>query len=330
MHRPAFFALAAMLVATTGGPPALALDQLAVTEPNHVVGYLPLYLTQRRGFFAEEGIEVKWTTIETGSGPTNALLTGQVFAMLGGPEHLAYAKIKGGAELKAIGGVLVRSSVYLMAAKGQESATRPIANAAWGSFLKGKRIATGAYGSTPNSVTRFLLSRFGLDAKQDVQLIEIPSAAIVAAVKSNQVLFGVVNEPLVTQGIRNGIWGEPIYNIPTELGPYAWATINVRADTIEKQPQLVERFMRALAKGLKATYSDPKETLAIAKQEFPTMAGEDLTAAIERSMADQLWSKDGFVEPAAWTMAHDVVRAAGLLKQDVPYADVMDMRYVKR
>ena len=330
MHRSAIFALSALSVFAASGSRALALDELTITEPNHVVGYLPLYVTQKLGFFAEEGIEVKWTTIENGSGPTNALLTGQVFAMLGGPEHLAYAKIKGGEPLKAVGGILTRSSVYLLAARGQEPAKRPASSAEWASYLKGKRIGTGAYGSTPNSVTRFMLSRFGLDPKADVQLIETPSAAIVAAAKAGQVQFGVVNEPLVTRGIRSGIWGEPIYNMPVELGPYAWATVNIRADTIAKQPQLVERFMRALVKGLKATYSDTKQTVTIAKEEFPTTPVEDLTAAVERSLTDHLWSEDGFVEPQAWRTAETVVRAAGLLKQDVPYSDIMDMRYVKR
>lgn len=330
MPRFGLVALGAVLIVTASSPPAAAIDQISITEPNHVVGYLPLYVTQRRGFFAAEGIEVKWTTIETGSGPTNALLTGQVFGMLGGPEHLAYAKIRGGAPLKAIGGVLTRASVYVMAAKGQEPAKRPSNNAEWASYLKGKKIGTSAYGATPNSVTRYILSKFGLDAKADVTLAELPSAAIMAAAKSGQVHLGVLNEPLVTQGMRSGVWDAPVYNVPKELGPYAWATINVRADTIEKQPQLVERFMRALTRGLKATYSDPKETLAVARQEFPTMAVEDLTAAIERSLADQLWSQDGYVEPAAWTTAHAVVRTVGLLKEDVAYGDVMDMRYVKR
>ena len=52
-----------------------------------------------------------------------------------------------------------------MAAKGQEPAKPPASNAEWASYLKGKQIGTGAYGSTPNSVTRFLLSRFNLDAQ---------------------------------------------------------------------------------------------------------------------------------------------------------------------
>lgn len=104
----------------------------------------------------------------------------------------------------------------------------------------------------------------------------------------------------------------------------------MRADTIAHQPELLERFVRALAKGLNATYSDPAASVGVAKQEFPTMALEDLTAAVKRCLADQLWSKDGFIEPAAWTMAQNVVRSAGLLKQEVPYEEVIDMRFVKR
>jgi len=38
--------------------------------------------------------------------------------------------------------------------------------------------------------------------------------------------------------------------LPVALVPYAWATINVRADTIAHQPDLLQRFVRALAKGL--------------------------------------------------------------------------------
>lgn len=327
--RIAGIAIMIAIVAILGrGGPALALDQVVVTEPNHVVGYLPLYLAQRRGFFGEEGLDVKLATIENGSAPTNAILTGQAFAMLGGPEHGAYAKIKG-AELRAVAGVLNRSSVYVMAVKGQEPAKRPQTAAEWASYFKGKRIGTGAYGSTPNSVTRYLLTRLGLNPQTDVQLLEIPSAAIVAAIKAGQVQLGVVNEPLISQGIHSGIWGEPVYNVPAELGPYAWATVNVRADTIEKQPQLLGRLVRALVKGLKATYSDPAATIAIARQEFPTVPAEVLAAAMQRCLTDRIWSTDGSVDQAAWTTAENVVRSAGLLKQDVPYAGLFDMRFVK-
>jgi NitT/TauT family transport system substrate-binding protein len=81
--------------------PALAQDKktLIVAEPVHSTGYLPLYVAIAKGYFAEAGLEVKVMTVESGSGHTNAVLTGQAFAFIGGPEHNAFAKLKG-AELQ--------------------------------------------------------------------------------------------------------------------------------------------------------------------------------------------------------------------------------------
>jgi NitT/TauT family transport system substrate-binding protein len=304
--------------------PARAAETLLVTEPSHGIGYLPLYVAKYRGYFAAEGLDVETVVIENGSGPTNALLTGQAFAMIGGPEHDAFAKLKG-AELRAIVNVVARGNNYMVAAKGQE---RPEA-VDWADYLKGKTIATGAYSGTPNSITRYLLAQAKLDPQRDVQMVETTIAGVLVAVKVGQAQVAVLNEPGVTQGERAGIWGEPILNIPRSLGPYAYSVINVRADTIEKNPALVQRFVRAMIKGLAATYADPKDAAQVAKQEFPTMPLDDLTATLDRSFADEIWSRDGFIEPAAWTTAQAVVTSAGLLKAPVPYDQIIDMQFVK-
>ena len=60
---------------------------------------------------------MKIVTIESGAGHTNAVLTGQAFAFIGGPEHNAFAKAKG-AELRAVVNVVDRGNVYFVAAKG--------------------------------------------------------------------------------------------------------------------------------------------------------------------------------------------------------------------
>jgi len=61
--------------------------------------YLPPYIGMAQNQF--EDVTVKIVTIETGAGHTNAVLSGQAFAFIGGPEHWAYAKLKG-AELRAV------------------------------------------------------------------------------------------------------------------------------------------------------------------------------------------------------------------------------------
>src|SRR6478672_6608170 len=80
---------------------------------------------------------------------------------IAGPEHNAFAKAKG-AELRAVVHCVDRGNVYLCAAKGQDPKDQD-----WSAYMKGKTIAVGPYGGTPNSIMRYLLGKWKLDAKRD-------------------------------------------------------------------------------------------------------------------------------------------------------------------
>ncbi len=300
-----------------------AAKELLVAEPVHSTGYLPMYIAMAKGYFAESDIEVKIVTIETGGGHTNAVLSGQAFAFIGGPEHNAFAKAKG-AELRAVVHCVDRGNVYLCAAKGHDPKDRD-----WPTYFKGKTIAVGPYGGTPNSIMRYLLGTWKLDAKNDVTLIEVPNSAVPAAVKAGRAVIGNSTEPMITQGIRQNLWSEPFFNVPKELGPYAYSTINVRLDFIQKEPETVRGFVKGMVKGLKFLYANPNESAEVAKKQFPTMALEDLKATLDRSFADQMWSKDGMISKEAWTTASSVVRGANILKTDVKYEEIIDMSFVE-
>jgi NitT/TauT family transport system substrate-binding protein len=316
-------ALAALLMATLA-PSAHAQKSLVVTEPTHGVGYLPLYIAIRNGYFAKEGLDVKVMTVDGGSTHTNAVLSGQAFAFLGGPEHNAYAKIKGG-ELRAIVNVVDRGNVYYSARKG----SGPPPGQDWASYFKGKSFAVGLYGGTPNSITRYLLKKWSLDAKADVTLYEMTTSAVIAGVKSGRAEIGVTSEPYLTQGVRENIWSEPFINIPKELGPYAYSTINIRLDSIKKEPEVVKGFVRGMMKGLKFLYADQNAAADIAKKQFPTMPLDDLKATLDRSFADEMWSKDGLISRQAWDTGKAVVMDAGILKTDVKYDEIIDMSFVE-
>jgi len=134
--------------------------EVLVTEPVHSTGYLPLYIAMAKNFF--ETITVKIVTIETGSGHINAVLSGQAFAFIGGPEHNAYAKVKG-AELRSVVNCVDRGNVYICAAKGQGPKGTD-----YSYYLRGKTIGVGPLGGTPNSITRYLLGKWKLDPVLDV------------------------------------------------------------------------------------------------------------------------------------------------------------------
>src|SRR5215470_18233771 len=218
MNRREFLQSTAIIGTAVAAPAVMAraqVKELLVAEPVHSTGYLPMYIAMANNYFAESNVTVKILTIETGAGHTNAVLSGQAFAFIGGPEHNAFAKAKG-AELRAVVHCVDRGNVYYCAAKGQE-----LANSDWSGYFKGKSIALSQFGGTPNSITRYLLKKWNLDAKSDVTLVEVANSAVLSVVKSKQAQIGVSTEPFVTQGVRQSIWSEPFYNVPKELGPYA-------------------------------------------------------------------------------------------------------------
>ena len=158
---------------------------------------------------------------------------------------------------------------------------------------------------------------------------KLPNSAIPAAVKAASAPIGVLTEPLITQGIKLGFWSEPFFNVPKELGPYAYSTINIRLDSIKKEPEVVKGFVRGMMKGLKFLYANQSGAAEIAKKQFPTMPLDDLKATLDRSFDDEMWSKDGMISRQPGTTGRRWCWSAGILKTDVKYDEIIDMSFVE-
>src|SRR5262249_11558411 len=152
------------------------------------------------------------------------------------------------------------------------------------------------------------------DPAKDVTLIETSQPAILAAIAAGQADIGVLSEPELTQGIRKGLWEDAFFKVSEELGPYAYTDLNIRLDSIQKEPATVAQFGRAVLRGLQFASANHDEAIAIAKEWFPTLAEDDLSATINRTLADHLWSRDGLISAQAWQTAKAVVTAVGMLK----------------
>jgi NitT/TauT family transport system substrate-binding protein len=135
---------------------AIAQDRkkLLVAEPGHGMATLPFYIAMANGFFADEELDVKILTTDGGGAHTNAVLSGQAFAFIGGPEHNAFAKIKG-AELRAVVNLNDRATAYFVAKKGQG----PAPGQSMPDFMRGKSIAVTLFGGTRVSPTRLVRAR---------------------------------------------------------------------------------------------------------------------------------------------------------------------------
>ena len=298
---------------------------LIVTEPGHSADSLPFYVGIRKGFYKEAGLDVQLVTSEGGGKAMAAVQSGNADAYIGGPEHIAFANVKGGKPVRAVIGLSNRANSFLVARTGV--AIDPAKSFA--ENIKGKKIAVGTRGGTGYSILLYLLKRDGLDPRSDVVLLEIATnAGTVAAVKNGEADLAMVSEPAIAQGVKSGIWQEPFASMPKELGPFAWTTINLPKTLIESDPALVKAIVAASKKSLDLVFNDEAEMRAIAAEEFPTLPKDDLDAILTRARANDMWQKDGAMPEEAWAKTLSIITISGMIAQDVAYADVFDPSFL--
>ena len=134
--------------------PSIARE-LLLAEPVHHVGFLPIYVAQHKGYFKDEGIDLMTSVLPAG-GFVTAVLSGEAFAYIASVDHNAFARANG-KSLMAVSNLVARANIYMMARTDIPPMTGDLP-----SYLKGKRIAVAAYGSTPNNVLRYFLKKWNL------------------------------------------------------------------------------------------------------------------------------------------------------------------------
>ncbi|KAB1658868.1 ABC transporter substrate-binding protein [Pseudoclavibacter sp. CFCC 11306] len=305
-------ALSLTLTACSGGgdtTDASGSGRVTIAEPIHSIGYLPLYAAISTGAFSDAGIDVTVTTL-TGGAHVNAVLNNSAWGFIGGPESGAIANSKG-ADLVAIGGVVNRANIYWAASPSSGVHESDLAQS-----LRGKRIAVGRHGGSPEVLTFFELRKLGLDPDKDVQIVNNDvSGSELSLVSANQADVAVTTEPVLGQGIEQGIWGQPVLNVPQSLGEYPYSAIVTSRANADKSPEFTRKFLAALGKGIDLVRNDPEQAKAIAVKEFPSLTPEVIQNTLDRAYSDDLWTGLA-ISTEAEALNLDVARQSGLLVDD--------------
>ncbi|MBQ3486108.1 MAG: ABC transporter substrate-binding protein [Clostridia bacterium] len=319
--------LALMLLCAPAALAEEALRPITVSEPVHLIGYLPLYVAIHEGFFAEEGLDV--TVVQaTGGAHVTAVVSGDAFAAIGGVDSYNFANQGNADPIRAIVNCVNRANVYLFARKGLAPASDSDADMA--EFLRGKVIVAGRYGGSPNVLTRYLVKSVGLDPDTDVVLSENADASTVTAMlQYGQGDIGNGGEPQISEGVTAGIFEEPFVKFP-DLGDYAYSVIGVKQSTIDNDPETCEAFVRAMLRALAVVQTDRAVAERVLEKEFPTLTAEGRKAALDRAYEDHLWSEDGFISQQAVDTCMEATIVSGLFDGEYDYDKMVDMQFVEK
>ena len=301
----------------TETPPA-KVDVIAVSEVYHNLLYLPLYVAKDQGFLEENNIELS-TITAAGSGPAAlaSVLSGESTFSFHGPEHVSFAKAKGG-EAKSISILSGSAPVWAVAHEGTTIETPQ-------DFV-GKTIVTGIAPTSSNSLLRKLFADNGIDLDKDVTITEVQNGSELGTLLAGKADIAVVYEPQLDQGLVQGL--QIVYDFTKDYPDFAFATLNTSDKVIKEQPDLVRRMVKSLEAALDYIHADPDGTKEIAKKEFPNLEAEVVENAVQRMIDSNVYPQDGTLTESAFQTAIDMQRFIGNLDKDVSYADMVDASFM--
>lgn len=248
----AFMAALALLV-FVGSPAANAQALAKVNVAYSVIGGDPtmIWVAQEKGYFKKYGMETQLKYIAGSTQLTPALISGDVsFAQSGGAAVIS-ADLSG-ADLVIIGST---APVFVMSLF-----SLPDINSV--ADLKGKRIAVTSLGTTTDFARRVALQSAGLNPDRDVTVLQskgVPET--LAALISGNVAAGVVTPPQTLIARQQGL--KELVNLSTAGVPYEQGPLVTTHSQIQKNPALVEDFMKAMVEAIAFAKQNRQETKMI-------------------------------------------------------------------
>ncbi len=231
-----------------------------------------------RDFYKEAGINLDIRS-GNGSGSAHRLVAN-------GDSDFSYGSCGSMVNLASQGAALV--SVAVIDAMGSEAIlVRPDAGIAKISDLKGKKLLTTANAGV-NTFFPIVLATAGL-APSDITLTNVPDGALVSSYLQGAgdtvgMLGGIDDKPAEIK--KNG-GAEPV------IFPYSDYGVNqvgycivARKDMVEKNPDLVKRFVQATIKSYKAAEADPDAAIAAVGDIVGGTMNEDEGKAQARAVLD--------------------------------------------
>jgi NitT/TauT family transport system substrate-binding protein len=234
------------LLPAAGAPSQLVTVRVAF-RPLQTWG--PLFIAEKEGFFARQGIKIEWIPQRGGGEAMVPLLAGQ---MQVGPEAASAAFFNAAARGEMVrivadkGYVAPGSHVWSSLVVRKDLSGTAIKTAA---DLKGRRIALNALGSTAHYTLTRILAKGGLKI-EDVDLHRLPTESAVVALRSRAVDAVMVPEPWISHAQEQGfgvLFAPSGDYIPNEQVGFLF----FGPDFLQRDRALGQRFMVAYVEGLR-------------------------------------------------------------------------------
>jgi len=259
--------------------------------------YLPLTITERLGYFKDEGLNVRISDFAGGTRSLEAVVGGSADVVAGAYEHtINMQSRKLSFQAFVLSGAAPQISIGI--------ATKLAATYRSPKDLKGLKVGISAPGSSTNMVINYFIARGGLKPT-DVAIIGIGTggATVIAAIDQGRVDVVSQTDPAMTMLEKEGkikLIAETRTPEGTQKlfgGPMPAASFYAPIEFIRKNPNTVQALTNATVRALLwMQEASPQQILATVPEEY--LLGNKAMYLFAYNNVKTAYSKDGYFSEA--------------------------------
>ena len=294
--------------------------KVRLNEVVRSVFYAPMYVAINEGLFKEEGIEIDLTTGQGADKTMQQVLSGSADIGFAGPEQVVYIYNQKRDDLPILFAQLTQRDGSFLVSRKEEPDFK------WES-LKGKTIIGGRPGGVPQMALEYVLKDHGVDPAKDVELItNLAFTATAGAFKSGTGDYVALFEPTASM-LEQENAGKIVASIGESAGAIAYTCFFATKSYIDKNPETVEKFTRAIYKGQLwvASHSDEEIAQSI-KSFFPGTDEKLIVAVIKNYKKINALSSTPLLKEAELTKLMDVIQSydSKLITERPPFDKIVN------
>ncbi|RLV09771.1 nitrate ABC transporter substrate-binding protein [Streptomyces griseocarneus] len=269
--------------------------------------YLPAVLTQRLGYFAEQGLNVQLLSEPAGVQATTSLVAGEVQGVVGFYDHTLDLQAKGKQVESVVQLARTPGEVEIVSRKAASAISSP-------ADFQGKKLGVTGLGSSTDFLTKSLAVRNGVKAGDVTPVAVGAGQTFVAALKQGSIDGGMTTEPTVSQVLAQGL-GTVLVDMRTPEGSraalgglYPASSLYMNTSWVNGHKETVQKLANAFVKTLAWMSAHSPDEIAGKMPADYAKGGKELYVQAIRSSLP-MFTRDGVMPADGPRTVHEVLKA---------------------
>jgi NitT/TauT family transport system substrate-binding protein len=292
--------------------------------------YLPAMLTQRLGYFKEEGLDVQLLSEPAGVQAETALVSGQVQGAVGFYDHTLDLQTKGKSVESVVQFSQAPGEVEIVAKKRADDITSP-------KDFKGKKLGITGLGSSTDFLTKYLAVKNGVKVSEFTPVAVGAGPTFISALQKGAIDGGMTTDPTVATVMEKNL-GKVLIDMRTPKGsqealggPYPSSSLYMQTDWVNSHKETVQKLANAFVKTLNWMSTHTASDIAAKMPADYSQGNKTLYAAAVRSTLP-MFTKDGVMPQDGPETVEKVLKAfnPNIKNADVDLSKTYTTEFVKK